>query len=176
MNSATAWGDPVTQHMYLLVIHEAVYYGTKLDRYLINPNQVRSYGLELWDNPFDKEKSLRTELEDYVDITMQTKGTKVYFETRSPTEVELRDFSKFQLTSRNEWNPATVSLNETTTNNRKDRPSMQIRKLKISSKIIDFEYLYASDNALLMHSIEPLMSYLKEQMIMRVPRNVAEVT
>ena len=69
---------------------------------------------------------------------MQTKEMKVYFETRSPTEVELIYCSKLKLTSRNEWNPATVSLNKTKTNNRKDRPSIQISKLKISPNIIDF--------------------------------------
>ena len=74
---------------------------------------------------------------------MQTKEKKVYFETRSPTEVELRDWSKLQLTSRNEWNPTTVLLNETTTNNREDRPSRKIFKLKISPNITDFEYLDA---------------------------------
>ena len=79
----------------MLVINEALYYGTKLDHFLINPNQVRSYGIYLWDNPFDKEKGLRIEIDNYVDITMQTKGTKAYFETTSPTEVELIDYSKF---------------------------------------------------------------------------------
>ena len=90
---------------------------------------------------------------------MQTKRTKVYFEMRSSNEVELRDCSKLKLASRNEWNPATVFLNKTTTNNIEDRPSMQISKLKISPKIIDFEYLdasdNASDNASLLRSIEP---------------------
>ena len=70
MNGATAWDDPVTQHKYILVIREALYYGTKLDHYLINPNLVRIYRLKFWDNPFDKEKGLSIELEDSVDINM----------------------------------------------------------------------------------------------------------
>ena len=70
MNGATAWDDPVTQHMYILVINEALYYGTKPDHSFINPNQVRSYGLNFWNNPFDKEKGLSIELEDSVDINM----------------------------------------------------------------------------------------------------------
>ena len=87
VNGATAWDDPVTRHTYKIVINEALCYGTKLDHSLINQNQVRSYGLTLWNNPFDKEKGLRIELNDSVDITMQTKGTKVHFEMRSQTEV-----------------------------------------------------------------------------------------
>ena len=66
----TAWYDPVTQYTYILVINEALYYGTKLDYSLNNPNQVRSYGLDFWDKPYDKEKVLRIDLNDSVDITM----------------------------------------------------------------------------------------------------------
>ena len=77
VNDATAWDYPVTQHTYILVINEALYYGTKLDHSLNNPNHVRSYGLNFWDNPFDKEKGLRTKLDDSVDIKMQTKGKEL---------------------------------------------------------------------------------------------------
>ena len=69
-----------------------------------------------------------------------------------------------------------VSLNETTTINKEDRPSMQISRLKISPNIIDFEYLDASDDASLLHSIEPSMSNLKEQLLMKVPSKVVEVS
>ena len=82
VNGATAWDDPLTQHTYILVINEALYYGTKLKHSLINPNQVRSYGIKFWDIPFDKEKGLRIKLDDSVDITMQKKGTDVYIKMR----------------------------------------------------------------------------------------------
>ena len=54
VNGATAWNNPVTEHTYILVNNEALYYGTKLDHYSINLNQVRSYGLNFWDHPFNK--------------------------------------------------------------------------------------------------------------------------
>ena len=88
---------------------------------------------------------------------MQMKGEKMYSKTRSPTEAELRDLLKLQLTSRSECNPTTVLLHETTTNNREVRQSMQISKFKISPNIIDFKYLDASDDASLLNSIEPLL-------------------
>ena len=81
MNGTTDWDNPVTQHTYILVINKSLYYGTKLDHSLINPNQVRSYGLNFWDNHLDKEKGLKIKLDDYVDITIQTKSMKVYFKT-----------------------------------------------------------------------------------------------
>jgi len=55
VTGATAYDCPVTQATYILVFHESLYYGTKLDHSLINPNQVRHYGIPFWDNPFDEE-------------------------------------------------------------------------------------------------------------------------
>ena len=37
------------RHIY----YEAFYYGNKLYHSLIKPNQVRAYGIDFWDNPFD---------------------------------------------------------------------------------------------------------------------------
>ena len=53
---------------------------------------------------------------------------------------------------------------------------MQISKLKIPPNIIDLKYLIVSDDASLLHSIKPSLSHLKEQLLMKVQRNVAEVS
>ena len=54
VSGATAWDDHTTGTTYILVVNEGLFYGSKLDHSLINPNQVRSYGIPFWDNPFDK--------------------------------------------------------------------------------------------------------------------------
>ena len=54
VSGATAWDDPVTGQTYILVINEGLYYGNKMDHSLINPNQIRDYGIPLWDNAYDK--------------------------------------------------------------------------------------------------------------------------
>ena len=46
VKGATAYDDPITGLTYILVFHEALYYGLKMDHSLINPNQVRSYGVD----------------------------------------------------------------------------------------------------------------------------------
>ena len=112
MSGATAWDDHSTGSTYILVINEALYYGAKLDHSLINPNQVRSYGIPFWDNPFDVERGLRVEIDEAVSITMETKGTKIRFESRAPTERELHECVHVQLTSKMAWNPSKVSLSE----------------------------------------------------------------
>ena len=56
--------------MYIFVVNEALWYGTKLDHYLLNPNQIKHYGLNFWDNPYDKERGLKIKPGDSVDVTM----------------------------------------------------------------------------------------------------------
>ena len=72
------------------MINEAIYYGTKLYHSLINPNQIRAYGVPFWYNPYDKERGPTIEVDDTVNIQMNTMGTKIMFETRSSTNKELR--------------------------------------------------------------------------------------
>ena len=47
VTGATAYDDPVTGQTYILIFHESLYYGTKLDHSLINPNELRNYGLKV---------------------------------------------------------------------------------------------------------------------------------
>ncbi len=110
VTGATAWTDPTTDETYILVINEALYYGTRLNHSLINPNQIRAYGIDFWDNPYDKERRLQIEPEATVTVGLNTKGTKIQFETRSPTDKELRECHHIELTSKTEWNPSKVSM------------------------------------------------------------------
>ena len=45
-----------------------------------------------------------------MNIQMNTMGTNIQFETRSPTNKELREFPKLNLIGNNELNPYIVSL------------------------------------------------------------------
>ena len=67
------------------MINGALYYGTKLENSLTIPNQIGAYVILFWDNPYDKEKLLIIKVDDTIFIPMHTAGTKVLFETRSPT-------------------------------------------------------------------------------------------
>jgi hypothetical protein len=60
LSGVTAYDHP--QHgTILLTIHQALWYGTKMDHSLINPNQLRSYGVPVWDNPFDPTRDINIE-------------------------------------------------------------------------------------------------------------------
>ena len=55
VTGATAWDDPTSGETFILVFHEALYYGAKLPHSLINPNQICHQGNGYWDNPYDKD-------------------------------------------------------------------------------------------------------------------------
>ena len=114
VSGATAYDCEETNTTYILVVHEALYYGTKLDHSLWNPNQVRSHGNPLWDNPFDPDRPLGIELSD-VFIPLRTRGTKLLFKTRAPTAHELENCKHIDVTSIEPWEPQNVQLSQVQT-------------------------------------------------------------
>jgi hypothetical protein len=40
---ATTWDDPETGQTFILIMHQALYFGKQLDHSLINPNQIRVF-------------------------------------------------------------------------------------------------------------------------------------
>ena len=78
VTGVTAYDCPDTNVTHLLIFNEALYYGSALDHSLINPNQVRSYGIPFWDNPFDHDRGLCIECNDELTIQMQQNGTKTF--------------------------------------------------------------------------------------------------
>ena len=95
----TAYDDARTGQTYILAFHESLYYGSKLDHSLINLNQLRNYGIQFNDNPYDKEKGLNITVNSDLIIDMQSSGTKVKFETRVPTQNEMSSCEKLIMTS-----------------------------------------------------------------------------
>jgi hypothetical protein len=82
-----------------------------MDHSLINPNQLRHFGVMVHDNPFDTDHPLMIkELSDGVFIRFQIKGTTVFFDSHTPTSDELDNCRHIVLTSDNPWNPGTVEL------------------------------------------------------------------
>ena len=115
VTGATAYDDPITGQTFILIINEALYYGSKLDHSLFNPNQIRFYGIDYWDNPFDQQRkiSIGPINSTGVVIPLQVAGTKIQFESRAPTAHELQTCLHIPLTSKNDWDPSSVVLSAT---------------------------------------------------------------
>jgi hypothetical protein len=85
----TVWTCDVTGRDYLLVGDEMLWFGTQLQHSLINPNQVRSSGLKVHDNPFATSAPFGIEFAgNGVFIPFNTTGTIVHFESRVPNDWE----------------------------------------------------------------------------------------
>ena len=81
---------------WLLIINECLFYGNKLDQSLLNPNQLRYHGTYYNDYPFDKNEPLNIECPNVLTTSLESKGTKIRFETRVPTVHELNTFLNYK--------------------------------------------------------------------------------
>ena len=106
VTGAMVWTNPTDGTAYLLVFHESLWMGDKLDHTLVNPNQLWVYGVSIQDNPFDtKPLSITT---DDVSIELYSEGTIICGDTRMPTESELGQLPWLILTSLHDWDPHNV--------------------------------------------------------------------
>ena len=106
VTGATVWTNPTDGTAYLLVFHEFLWMGDKLDHTLVNPNQVRAYSVSIQDNPFDT-KPLSIAADD-VSVKLYLEGTIICGDTQTPTESELGQLPRLILTSPHAWDPHNV--------------------------------------------------------------------
>jgi hypothetical protein len=107
---ATAWSDEHTGQGFILIMHEVLFFGNDLDHSLINPNQIRHNGFQLFDNPYetDPSRQMGIVVTDTDRIPFQSLGTTIYFNTRFPTDHEMETYPHVVLTCEAPWDPSTV--------------------------------------------------------------------
>ena len=106
---------------YILVINEGLWLGTKMEHSLLNPNQLRFNGISVQDNPFDTNTPLSIEHDD-ITIPLSILGTNIFLNTHTPTQRELDSCPHIHLTSDVYWNPHTVRLASTQSEEAEDLP------------------------------------------------------
>ena len=143
VSGVTAWDCKETGATCILVFHESLCYGNKLDHTLINPNQTRHNGIDYWDNPYDKHHNLSIEIDKGPIIDLYLQGTKVIFESRVPTSNELATCEHIEMTSSLQWEPQEVQLGQVSAHE------------TMSESIV-------SDSDQLLRSITPSLIMLKE--------------
>ena len=84
---ATAYKDDFGA-TYILIINEALYFGSKMDHSLINPNQIRHFGIPVSDDAYDRGREFGI-AHKYLFIPFETEGSTVFFESYVPTDNEL---------------------------------------------------------------------------------------
>ena len=181
VSGATAYDCSITNQTYILVFNEALFYGSKLDHSLINPNQLRSYGVHFWDNPYDENHQLSIDTPCGLFMPLMSKGTKIYFNSRVPTRYELENCAHIDMTSKTEWNPHSMTLGECRTEMR-ERLEYQMQTIETYdnpySTIHKYHRSYmdpTSDEAIL-NNINPSLVQLKELMLSKINVQDSELT
>ena len=111
---ATVFDDPNTGQSFLLIVNEAIYLGDRMSHSLLCPNQLRSNGVQVFDVPlqFGGLKHCIDIVEHDLQIPLQLHGTFSYFDSRIPTDNELRHLDRFELTSEVAWEPSSSQFQE----------------------------------------------------------------
>ena len=107
---ATAWTHPTTGRTYLLVFHQALYFGTRMNHSLICPNQLRANGITVSDAPrqfdFKSTHSISVPFEHgTVEIPIGMKGIMSGFDTYLPSTADLEALPRLIMTSTAPWDP-----------------------------------------------------------------------
>lgn len=88
----------------LLEAGQGLYFGKEMDRSLLNPNQLRAFGIPVCDDPTDPHRPLGIDLMN-VKIPMSMQGSICGFVSRCPTDAELESCEKFQISDEHSWDP-----------------------------------------------------------------------
>jgi Reverse transcriptase (RNA-dependent DNA polymerase) len=109
VNAVTAFTDASTGVTVILRFNQVLWYGKRMKMSLINPNQLRHFGIAVSDDPTDKTRPFGI-VTEYQEIPFQMDGTTVYFETRVPTAWELENCKTIEVTDESVWNPSNVTI------------------------------------------------------------------
>ena len=108
----TMWESPETGEPWMLVVHEALYFGDKLRESLLCPNQIRAAGNIVKDTPmqFDKTSSHSIIVPNRVELPLHLRGVISYLDTRLPTASEIDNYQMgtlqfAELTEKTPWEP-----------------------------------------------------------------------
>ena len=109
VHAATGWQSPFTGQIYTLVLNESLWM-PKLPNTLVNPNQLRHYGIQVQDNPFsDFPLSIKTEDLSF-SMPLESQGTVIFAHTFSPSAKDLENNPRIILSSDHQWEPSKVKF------------------------------------------------------------------
>ena len=99
---------------YILVFNEALWMPER-ENSLMNPNQLRHFGIEVQDNPYDQNPMLirkESDTDGFV-ACLKSRGTDIFIDTWTPTDQDLRENVHVVLTSLTQWDPHSIRFPQT---------------------------------------------------------------
>ncbi len=93
-------------------MNEILFFGNDLDHTLINPNQLRHNGFQVFDNPYDLEPSrqMGIVLNKTDRVSFHSEGTTIFFHSRYPTDADMDNLPHVILMSDIPWDPSGVVM------------------------------------------------------------------
>jgi hypothetical protein len=134
VTAATAWTNTNTGETFILYFPQMLWYGKKMKASLINPNQLRHYGLKVCDDVTDKERSFGIQLDEDLIIPFKMDGTVVYFDTRVPSELEMDNCRIYAMTDDAPWDPSNVKIGKIKQISREAMCMSEIRKIACTNQ------------------------------------------
>jgi hypothetical protein len=108
----TIWESPDTGEVWGLIIHEALYFGDRLQGSLLCPNQLRAAGNQVHDVPtqFDSSSRHSIVVPTQLEMPMELHGVISHLLTRRPTNDEIQRYQagllqSLELTANLPWEP-----------------------------------------------------------------------
>ena len=98
--------------MHILVFHQSLYFGEKLNHSLLCPNQTRDNGNKVEDTPRQYDRSSSHGITIAADgklpslfMPLKMQGVISYIDTRKPTEIEMETAQFYEVTADIPWDP-----------------------------------------------------------------------
>ena len=86
VQAATEFTSKYTGQTYNLILNEALWMRDQMDHTLINPNQMRHYGIKVQDNPVSKEPLHIMSENNEFNMELNIKGIIIFADTFTPSE------------------------------------------------------------------------------------------
>ena len=111
VTGATGYTPPTTGQRSILILNEALWLGNQMQHTLINPNQLRHFGLIVKDDTYAMDEPMRIEVE-YGKFVMpqQYNGTVIYLDTCTPTDDNFRSLPHVTMSPPHRWNPHDIKF------------------------------------------------------------------
>jgi hypothetical protein len=134
VKAALAYDAPLAGETVILIVNQALYFGSHLSHMLFNPNQLHSHGVTVEDIPRHlSSKSSHSIIvnEENLRIPLLLKGVISYFQVRKPSIDEVENCKHITLTSNEEWSPYSTRFEEL--ENQTQGQDMQVSALTINN-------------------------------------------
>ena len=92
----------------ILEFGQGLWFGNRMEKPLINPNQCRKFGIQICDDLTDTHRNLGVESPEDLFISMEMEGSTYGIVTHPPTDYELHECQNIILSDEFDWDPSTI--------------------------------------------------------------------